>query len=80
MYIINKSGGLIYNKVSFVCSSKTSVIKPLPQFIVEVNDIFGGCTDILMGEWQEFSPMSSLSTNDTLRLASIWYMHNSELQ
>ena len=67
IYIINKSGGLVFNKVC-VCGGvmkggggETSVVGRLPL-----------TPPLPPIPFQEFAPMASLDVNDTLRFASVW--------
>ena len=59
LYVINKSGGLIYYKVRSKRRSGVWRFKLMKHMKLL-------CL-------QEFVPIASLNLNDTLRLASIWY-------
>jgi hypothetical protein len=68
IYIINKSGGLVFNKVCVcvggdekgggrrVAGNASLSLLPSPPPL----------------PFQEFAPMASLDVNDTLRFASVW--------
>lgn len=72
MYVVNKSGGLIYNKVG---SAQASLIR---------NHIVDGCVALFcmckhhtcrvltLLLPQDFTEVARVDLNDTLRLASIW--------
>lgn len=63
LYIINKSGGLIYNKVG-----------EMSEQVFTAGKLLGVVAFERLGmTLQEFVVMASNNLNDTLRLASIWY-------
>ncbi len=58
LYVVNKSGGLIYYKVDL---QGTTLYRPTSCSVSPI-----------LRPVQEFVPIASLQLNDTLRLASIW--------
>ena len=71
LYVINKSGGLIYNKVIF----RWADAMPARLSLHRLTDLHC-CSDLAFKGFlcisQEFVVMASNNLNDTLRLASIW--------
>lgn len=65
VYIINKSGGLVFNRVRFFFLGRPdgrrcdACVLPTRFLLLPLSP-------------QEFAPMASLDVNDTLRFASIW--------
>ena len=73
LYVINKSGGLIYNKVRRQVERAQQM---LHWSSVEEQACGASFSDLkvhsMLGDLQECVVMASNNLNDTLRLASIW--------
>lgn len=79
LYVINKSGGLIYSKVGLypergevLCWARPHTLSGRPLLLANPVCLLAAAHCC----WQEFEPAARLDLNDTLRLASIWCVSN----